>query len=89
VYRTVYQPSGLGFSLKPPAWLRNIVSTVTGGAQQTQAAVNAVSAQYAPPPASSGSPTGAAMAAGEMPGWVIPAGIGLLAVLLFMRGRKS
>lgn len=85
MYRNVsYDPTGMGFSLKPPAWLRNIVSKVSSGAQQVEAATTAVASNYQAP-----GPSGATPAAAELPPWLIPAGLGLLAVLFLMRGRRA
>lgn len=86
MYHTV-NDNGLGFSLKPPAWLRQGVATLFKGATQAKDAVNAVSSATNPPgvPAGDATPT---PYPSEMPGWVVPAAIGL-GLVLFMRGRKG
>lgn len=76
----VVRDDGLGFSLKPPRWLRNIVGKVAGGATEAQAAVQAVQGNYpAVPPQPSFTES--------MPGWLIPAAIGV-GLLLVMKGRR-
>lgn len=69
-------PNGLGFSLKPPAWLTNLV----GGANQVVTALN---------PAANPTPTPTSLNVSAdtnpIPSWVVPAGVGLLIVLLGMR----
>lgn len=90
MYRTIQGPlrgwapqdDGLGFSLKPPKWLRNAVSKAVGIVTQGQAAVDAVNTNYDP---GAGRPQNYG---NEMPSWVLPVGLGVVAFLLLnKRGR--
>jgi hypothetical protein len=86
--------SGLGFSLKPPAWLRNIFtgSTITA----SNKGVNVVTQPINVPLPGGGAVTSqtpvqqAAAAVENIPGgWITIAGLGVLGVLLLVRaGRK-
>jgi hypothetical protein len=93
VYQST-QLSGLGLSLKPPAWLRNIAAgPLTLSPQQAANAARGAQVTYSsgPRPAS---PIDAANAAvtNEIPGgWLTVAAIGLAAVFILpklMRGRR-
>jgi hypothetical protein len=84
MYRSVAAyPEALGFSLKPPKWLKKLVGGAVGAVGQAQQAVTAVGANYPTTPTAPAAPVDEGL-----PGWVIPAGLGLLVVLLVMRRRR-
>ena len=83
-YRSV-EDSGLGFSLKPPSWMRNaatsfihVAQRVTGAAEQTQRVVGA--ATSASQPVALTAPAEPPL--GGTPSWLIPAAVGLVALLV-------
>lgn len=82
-YRSV--SNAIGFSLKPPKWLRNLVSSVTGGAVK-------VTNPLQPGTPAAGNPTALDFTAGNTPAWVWPAaavGGGLLLAMVMRKGRRS
>jgi hypothetical protein len=102
VYRVVNLPetlaitpsrqNGLGFSLTPPSWLTNIGQTaqrvataISYGGTRAQSVVDAYGRAVAPPPRTAIEQ--AEYVASQVPGWVLPAGIAVAALLL-LRGRR-
>lgn len=84
----MYRPvsNAMGFSLKPPKWLRNIVSSVTGGAVKV---TNPLQPTGTP---AAGTPSALDFSGGNTPSWVMPAVIGggaLLAILLLRKGKRG
>lgn len=88
-------PTGLGFSLTPPSWLKNaatsfihLASGVSSAADQTQRVVSAVNT--ASRPAVLTAPAEPLAATDATPSWLLPVGLGLVALLVLpkvMRGR--
>jgi hypothetical protein len=86
------QLSGLGFSLKPPAWLRKAATEIIHG---TKVAVPSVTiplpggGSIITPSTKPTLPEQAELLAANIPGgWVTIAGVGLLAGLLLMKSMR-
>jgi len=84
--------SGLGFSLKPPAWLRDAARKIVGG---TKVSVPSVTiplpggGSIITPSTKPTLPEQAELLAANIPGgWVTIAGVGLLAGLLLMKSMR-
>lgn len=76
---------GMGFSLKPPKWLRNLAATITGGAAKVQTTVDAATAANQPAAPTPGQQINAAL--GEIPSWVLPVAIASIGAIFLLRKR--
>lgn len=76
---------GLGFSLKPPKWLRNLAAGLTSGAAKVQTTVDAASKAAG---GGGSSDSYSFDVPSKVPSWVVPVGLGI-AVLAMMKGRKG
>ena len=77
MYRTV--DSGMGFSLKPPKWLRNLAHQASSAVQEVEGAVDTLSTRNQAPPQS--------LIPADLPSWVLPVGLAAVAWLMFGRKR--
>jgi hypothetical protein len=79
----------LGFSLRPPSWLRNAASSFIHVATQAKTTVDAANQANKPVSLTPTTVDTAGAPSGDMPDWLIPVALGAVALLVLPKVLKG